>query len=114
MNLYYRRIRFTEEEAEQEKWLEQADKIGSIIDAILSSADYSKYKHTYFLLKSRINIFRINNKMDVEILIDYKKKLQQIADETKDGNENLYEAAEEMIDEYEKAIQWRLNGQNQE
>ena len=52
--------------------------------------------------------------MDVEILIDYKKKLQQIADETKDGNENLYEAAEEMIDEYEKAIQWRLNGQNQE
>lgn len=114
MNLYYRRIRFTEEEAEQEKWLEQADKIGIIIDAILSSADYSKYKHTYFLLKSRINIFRINNKMDVEILIDYKKKLQQIADETKDGNENLYEAAEEMIDEYEKAIQWRLNGQNQE
>lgn len=112
MNLYYRRICFTEENAEQEKWLEQADKIGRIIDAILSSAKYSKYKHTYFLLKSRINVFRINNKMDVEILIDYKNKLQQIADETKDGNENLYEAAEEMIDEYEKAIQWRLNGQN--
>lgn len=112
MNLYYRRICFTEENVEQEKWLEKTDKIGRVIDAILSSAEYSKYKHTYFLLKSRINIFRINNKMDVEILIDYKNKLQQIADETKDGNENLYEAAEEMIDEYEKAIQWRLNGQN--
>lgn len=114
MNLYYGRICFAEEEAEQEKWLEQADKVGSVIDAILVSADYSKYKHTYFLLKSRINVFRINNKMDVEILIDYKKKLQQIANETKDGNKNLYEAAEEMIDEYEKAIQWRLNEQNLE
>lgn len=112
MNLYYRRICFTEEKVEQEKWLEQADKIGRVIDAILSSAEYNKYKHTYFLLKSRINVFRINNKMDVEILIDYKNKLQQIADETKDGNENLYEAAKEMIDKYEKAIQWRLNGQN--
>ncbi len=109
MNLYYRRINFAKEESEQERWIEKADKISSEIDAILTSADYSKYRYTYFLLKSRINIFQINNKTDVEILIDYKNKLQKIANETKGGNENLYEAAKEMINQYKDAIQWRLN-----
>lgn len=107
MKLYYRRINFAEEESERERWIEQADEVSGVIDAILTSSYYFKYRNTYFLLKSRINIFRINNKMDVGILIDYKNKLQQIADETKDGNENLYQAAEEMIDEYDRAIQWR-------
>ena len=105
MQLYYRRIRFEEEEIEREKWIEQADKVSSGIDAILVSADYSKYKYTYFLLKARINVFCINSKTDVEVLNSYKNKLQQIADETKDSNKNLYKAAEELIDEYEKAIQ---------
>lgn len=109
MNLYYRRINFAKEESEQERWIEKADKISSEIDAILTSADYSKYRYTYLLLKSRINIFQINNKTDVEILIDYKNKLQKIANETKGGNENLYEAAKEMINQYKDAIQWRLN-----
>lgn len=113
MNLYYNRIQFAEPESEREKWMEQVDMVGNEIDAILVSVDYSKYRYTYELLKSRINIYRINSAMDVIILIDYKMKLQQIADEIKNGNLILYKAAEEMIDEYEEAIQWLLDQQSQ-
>ena len=51
--------------------------------------------------------------MDVNILMDCKMKLQQIADGTKNGNVILYKAAEEMVDEYEEAIKWLLDQQSQ-
>lgn len=114
MKLYDRKIRLTKEGAEQEGWIKKADEVSGIIDAILISADYSKYENTYFLLKLGINIFKIDNKTDVILLNSYKDKLQQIANATKEGNKNLYKVAEELIDEYEEAIQWRLEQQEQE
>lgn len=113
MNLYHNRIQFAKPESEREKWMGQADMVGNEIDAILVSADYSKYRYTYEILKSRINIYRINSAMDVNILMDCKMKLQQIADGTKNGNVILYKAAEEMVDEYEEAIKWLLDQQSQ-
>ena len=114
MKLYDRKIRLTKEGAGQEGWIKKADEVSGIIDAILISADYSKYENTYFLLKLGINIFKIDNKTDVILLNSYKDKLQQIANATKEGNKNLYKVAEELIDEYEEAIQWRLEQQEQE
>ena len=48
MKLYDRKIRLTKEGAEQEGWIKKADEVSGIIDAILISADYSKYENTYF------------------------------------------------------------------
>lgn len=109
MKLYCNQVIHTEEEIEREKWIEQAEKISNRIECLVTMTNYEKYRYTYFILKSRLFIFQIDTETDVNTIMNYKDELQEIAEKTKEGNSYLYEVVVEMVDDYEKIIQWRLN-----
>lgn len=108
MKLYCSRLSYAEGEAESERYLEEAETVSCKIAVILETADYKKYQYTYQILKSRLGLYRIDETTDIQMLINEKEGLRQLGEHVRDGNEHLYQAAEQMAKEYEKAIAWVL------
>ena len=106
MKLYNNRLAYTEDEAEREYYLENAEALSRKIDVILETADYKKYQYTYQILKARLKLYRIDETADVQMLVDEKEGLKKLKDALRDGNEHLYQAAEEVVEDYETAIGW--------